>query len=62
MLRVADGLSRGASQRELAEVLLGKGDIGAAWRDDAPSLRLRVQRLVRGARNLGAGGYRCLLR
>jgi hypothetical protein len=50
MLRVADALASGASQREIAGELFGEGVAGARWRVAAPSWRLRVQRLVAAAR------------
>jgi hypothetical protein len=61
-LRAQDALMCGASQREIAALLL----IGAApercWRTRSPSLRLQAQRLVRSARAMAAGGYVELLR
>lgn len=62
MLRVLDALGAGASQRDIASQLLRPGGAGARWRSEDPSLRSRVQRLVRSARAMAAGGYRGLLR
>ncbi|RZL90374.1 MAG: DUF2285 domain-containing protein [Variovorax sp.] len=42
-------MAAGASQREMAEHLLGLGEL-ARWRVEAPSWRQRVQRLVSAAR------------
>jgi hypothetical protein len=57
LLRARDGLERGASQRELAEVLLGREPRLARWRISAPSIRSRVQRLARGARGMEGRAY-----
>ena len=62
MLRAVDALAAGADQREIAACLLSRSADGPRWRTEAPSLRSQVQRLVRGARRLTAGGYRELLR
>lgn len=57
MLRAHDALASGATQREIAAELLS-GEAGEArWRTRVPSLRSQVQRLVRGALRLAAGGY-----
>ncbi|MBX3562653.1 MAG: DUF2285 domain-containing protein [Sphingomonas sp.] len=61
MLRAFDALGAGADQREIAEALLSDAAAGARWRTASPSLRSRVQRLVRGARRMAAGGYLRLL-
>lgn len=61
LLRVHDAVRSGASQREIAETLLG-GDWGdAARRGREDSLRSRVRRLIRDARRMAGGGYRELL-
>lgn len=62
ILRTRDGLAAGASQREIASELLSGsvGDIG--WRSREPSVRSRVQRLVRSARCMAAGEFKLLLR
>lgn len=57
LLRVRDALVAGADQRTMAEVLLAPEAGLPRWRVEAPSLRSRVQRLVRQARLLAAGGY-----
>jgi hypothetical protein len=57
MLRALDAIASGASQRDIAQWLLG-GSVGERWRLCAPSLRSRAQRLVRSAR---AMAYRSLL-
>ena len=62
LLRAHDALQGGANQREIAEVLLSGEAARARWRAEAPSLRLRAQRLVRGARDMAAGGFRSVLR
>ncbi|HEY7810909.1 MAG TPA: DUF2285 domain-containing protein [Allosphingosinicella sp.] len=56
-LRAYDALTAGASQREIAEALLSRDAALSRWRVAAPSLRSRVQRLVRTAREMGDGGY-----
>ena len=61
MLRAYDALARGASQREIAaELLSGEAEEGR-WRVKASTVRSQVQRLVRGARAMAAGGYLTLL-
>jgi hypothetical protein len=60
LLRTYDALAAGASQRDIAEGLLGLEPIGR-WRLQASSLRSRAQRLVREARQMAAGGYLSLL-
>jgi hypothetical protein len=61
VLRAADALALGASQRDLAAVLLDPAAAQTAWREERPDLRLRAQRLARDARAMLAGGYRTLL-
>lgn len=61
MLRALDGLDEGASQRELAEGLFGPAYAPPEWRGDSDYLRLRVQRLVRTAKQIRDGGYLKLL-
>lgn len=51
MLRAWDALAEGASQREIAEVLLGGSAAEPRWRSREPSLRSRAQRLARCARD-----------
>jgi hypothetical protein len=62
MLRAQDGLDAGADQREIAAALLSAEAGEPLWRSRSPSLRSRVQRLVRGARRMASGGYLELLR
>jgi hypothetical protein len=61
-LRVHDALSVGASQREIAELLVGVEQARFDWNGASDSLRSRIRRLVKEARRLAAGGYRSLLR
>lgn len=61
MLRAHDALAAGASQREIAAVLLDEEALAPRWRVEAPSLRSKVQRLVRSARAMADGGYRLIL-
>jgi len=60
-LRVYDAVVAGASQREIAIRLFGEAVVGPRWRTTAPSYRLRVQRLVAGARAMANGGWRTFL-
>ncbi len=61
LLRAHDAVQCGASQREIAEVLLSAEAARARWRSEVPSLRLRAQRLVKGAQALAQGAFRKLL-
>ena len=61
MLRAHDLSVIGASQREIAGVLLGP-DAVADWRTRSDFLRLRIQRLLRDASAMTSGGYLDLLR
>lgn len=62
MLRAWDAIASGATQREIAAELLSAEAGEARWRVSAPTLRSRVQRLVRNARAMAAGGYVSLLK
>lgn len=62
MLRAQDALATGAGQREIAAELLSREAGELRWRSRCPSVRLQVQRLVRGARHMTTGGYFELLR
>ena len=62
LLRAHDALAAGADQREIAAELLSDAAAGARWRVRAASVRSQVQRLVRSARDMAAGGFRALLR
>lgn len=61
ILRAADALAEGESQRVIAGALLRPAAADRRWRDWDPSLRSQVQRLVRSARHFAAGDYRRLL-
>lgn len=61
-LQVRDGLSDGASHRELADALYGAEQVAADWDGRSDSLRSRVRRLVAEAGRLSRGGYRQILR
>ena len=61
LLRAHDAIRAGAGQRSIAECLLRPEAAERAWRLANPSLRSRVQRLVRTARTMAAGGYAGLL-
>jgi len=50
LLRCADALSAGADMQAIARGLFGALVPEARWRNEAASVRLRVQRLVAGAR------------
>jgi hypothetical protein len=62
MLRTHDALATGADQREIAAEMLSREAGERRWRSRLPSVRLQVQRLVRGARHMATGGYLGLLR
>jgi hypothetical protein len=62
LLRTADALADGATQRAIAAALLHPAAARPGWRDERPELRLQAQRLVRDARERLQGGYRDLLR
>lgn len=61
MLRTYDALTAGADQREIAAVLLSAEAGEPRWRTRSPSIRARVQRLVRGSRSMASDGYLELL-
>jgi hypothetical protein len=61
-LRVADARASGASYRDIALVLYGEDRTRDEWHDEGRSLHSRVRRLVSGASDMAAGGYRDLLR
>ena len=61
-LQVHDGLTAGASQREIGEALYGIERVTAEWDGASDSLRSRVRRLAGEARRLARGGYRFLMR
>ena len=59
-LQVLDGLTAGASQRELATAIFGDAAVARGWRPDG-ALRAQVRYLIRRARTLMAGEYRYLI-
>jgi hypothetical protein len=61
LLRAHDALACGATQRQIAEQLLSVAPLASPWRLEDPSLRLRAQRLVHGARRMASGGWLDLL-
>lgn len=61
LLRVRDALDDHASQREIARALFGDERVGVDRARGSDSLRSRVRRLIREARELARGGYRSLL-
>lgn len=61
LLRAFDAMRAGASQAEMAEVLLSSSLVRRGWRIHSPSIRSQAQRLVSGARTLAAGGFWKLL-
>ena len=60
-LRAYDGMADGASHRDIATVLFGKQTVHDDWSGRSGYLRLRIQRLIRGAEKMVCGGYRELL-
>ena len=61
VLRVHDALRGGATQRDIAQILVGPERVQGEWHGRSDALRSRVRRLVGEARRLAAGGYRRLL-
>lgn len=61
-LRALDGLSAGASHREIARTLYPVLFSRSEWADPNSSLRSTVRRLIVAARRSVGGGYRRLLR
>lgn len=57
MLRAYDAMKAGASQRDIAAELLDREAGADRWRIRAPTVRSRVQRLVRNAAMMADGGY-----
>lgn len=62
LLRAFDALSSGANQRSIATHLVSPAACQRHWRIRSPSIRSQVQRLVRSARMMAAGGFWTLLR
>jgi hypothetical protein len=61
-LRAYDGMTAGASHRDIAEVLFGVQTVRDDWCGRSEYLRLRVQRLLHVAHAMVEGGYRDLLK
>ena len=59
-LQVLDGLAAGATHRETAIGLFGRGPVVRAWESDG-ALRAQVRYLIRRARALKEGEYRLLV-
>ena len=57
-LRVYDGLSAGASQRDIAIALYGARRVADEWQGDSDAMRAYIRRLIKTARSLASGGYR----
>jgi hypothetical protein len=62
LLRAFDALAAGASQRDIAQILLSASAGLPSWRVMSPSLRSQAQRLTRSARTMAAGSFWALLR
>jgi len=60
MLRAHDARRAGASQRDIAMLLFGEARVQEDWSGRSDYMRMRVQRLLRAAEHLVAGGYRAL--
>lgn len=60
-LQAYDGLTAGASHREIAMALFGETTVREDWNGRSQYLRLRVRRLIQVATALVQGGYRDLL-
>lgn len=60
-LRACDALASGASQREIASILLSDDAAQGRWRINHSSLRSRVQRLCKSAALMAHGGFWQLL-
>jgi hypothetical protein len=60
ILRAHDARAQGASQRDIAVMLFGEPRVREDWSGRSDYMRMRVQRLLRAAEDLVAGGYRAL--
>lgn len=60
ILRAHDARLQGASQRDIAMLLFGEARVREDWAGRSEYMRMRVQRLLRSAESLVAGGYRAL--
>jgi hypothetical protein len=61
LLRAFDAIQAGASQADIAELLLSRRFERRSWRIHSPSLRSQAQRLVRASRAMASGGFWDLL-
>lgn len=61
LLRVHDAVADGATHREIAAALFGRGRTKLAWNGASDSLRSQVRRMVSAARELSSGGYQSML-
>ncbi len=52
--------AKAASQRDIAMLLFGEARVHEDWAGRSDYMRMRVQRLLRAAEDLVAGGYRAL--
>ncbi|RWQ17652.1 DUF2285 domain-containing protein [Mesorhizobium sp.] len=57
ILQALDGSLAGASQREIAEALIGELRVQADWKDPRDHLRDRIRRAIRRGHSLMNGGY-----
>ncbi|WP_066793600.1 DUF2285 domain-containing protein [Sphingomonas soli] len=60
-LRAFDAHRAGASQREVAETVIGAGRVRSDWNAGSDYLRSQVRRLLRGSERMTRGGWRSLL-
>ena len=60
-LRALDGMRAGASHRGIAAGVFSEKIVREDWAGRSDYLRLRIQRLIRGAEKMVCGGYRELL-
>jgi hypothetical protein len=59
-LQALDGVACGASQREIASVLMGSDAVMTEWTTDS-ALRAHVRALIERGRRFVSGGYRTLI-
>jgi len=60
ILRAYDARRAGASQRQIATLLFGEARVRTDWGGGSDYMRMRIQRLVRAAEDLVAGGFRAV--
>lgn len=60
ILRAHDARRAGASQRQIAVLLFGQARVQEDWSGGSNYMRMRVQRLLRSAEALVAGGFRAV--